>query len=241
MHHTPSLKDQAVTLKQQLALAGITLAHQKTLPIVAAMNGHSSWDIAVAHEQAQADAKAVCKAAVAVVQGSPDGDLYQGMVTVDQTMSANIRVYAKSEEEAISRLSEAGRAQFPHGFSVDEGNYRGDSDFYIGDTSEVRNVSEPDINTDNDFSGDVTWQDKDFTYCVDMSRNEPDSSSDDRRAKVTALYSLKTPFSEVRATAKHEAHSDLRSFLEECLDDGSFDITFEVLKRRLTRSSRTRK
>lgn len=73
--------------------------------------------------------------------GPADGSIYEGIVTVDVSMSATLRVRAKSVEEARELLCAAGPANYPASFQVDEGNYRDAGSFYLGDEDSVEVVA----------------------------------------------------------------------------------------------------
>lgn len=68
-----------------------------------------------------------------VIEG--EGDLWSVRVTVDTTMSADVQVRASSRGDAMDRAVEVASKGGAH-FEVDDGNYRGLGDYYIGDTSE---------------------------------------------------------------------------------------------------------
>jgi len=233
MHHVPQPQDQARILKSVLETFGIPLPHRKALEAVARVMGYKDWQThsaAFTQEQAAKHAKAQV---LQTIPGPADGDLYEALVTVDQTLSARIRVRAHSEEEARQALSTAGAAQYPHGFEVDDGNYRGTADFYLGDPDAIENLSKPEFYDNDNFWAKVTWRDEHFAYAIDLSRDEPDVSSDERRSKVTGKLSVSRDGATQEQEVRLNVYGHLETFLEACLDEGDFDERFEKLKKRL--------
>lgn len=57
------------------------------------------------------------------LQGPVDGDLYEGIVTIDVPMSATIKVRANSADEARDLLRTAAQSSFPQSFEVDENGF----------------------------------------------------------------------------------------------------------------------
>lgn len=233
MHHVPQPQDQARILKSVLETFGITLPHRKALEAVARVMGHKDWQThsaAFTQEQAAKHAKAQ---ALQTIPGPADGDLYEALVTVDQTLSARIRVRAHSDEEARQALSNAGAAQYPHGFEVDEGNYRGPADFYLGDPDAMENLSKPEFYDNDNFWAKVSWRDEHFAYAIDLSRDEPDVSNDERRSKVTGTLSVSRDGATQEQEVRLNVYGHLETYLESCLEEGDFDERFEKLKKRL--------
>jgi hypothetical protein len=77
------------------------------------------------------------------VPGPLEAPEWMVAVTIDATMSARIRVRATSQEEAIdvarNFVANEGGAEL---LSLDEGNYRGISDYYCGDPLGVEQVED---------------------------------------------------------------------------------------------------
>lgn len=233
MHHVPQPQDQARILKAVLEDFGIKLPHRKALEAIARVMGHKDWQThSAAFVQEQA-AKHLKAQALQAIPGPEDGDLYEALVTVDQTLSARVRVRAYNEEEAKERLREAGAAQYPHGFEVDDGNYRGSSDFYLGDPDSVENLSEPQFYDNDNFWAKVTWKDEQVAYSIELSRDEPDVSSDERRSKVTGTLTVSHDRATQEQTVRLNVYGHLETFLEACLNEGDFDERLEKLKTRL--------
>jgi hypothetical protein len=234
MHHVPQPQDQARILKSVLETFGIPLPHRKALEAVARVMGYKDWQThsaAFTQEQAAKHAKAQ---ALQTIPGPADGDLYEALVTVDQTLSARIRVRAHSDEEARQALSSAGAAQYPHGFEVDEGNYRGTADFYLGDPDAIENLSEPELYDNDDFWAKATWRDEQFGYEIELSRDEPDVSNDERRSKVTCFLRLSRDGATQEQQSRLNVYGHLGTYLEECIEEGDFDENFAKLTKRLT-------
>ena len=63
-------------------------------------------------------------------------------ITVDATLSARVRVRAPSEDEAVMVARKFVASDVGAGLlSLDEGNYRGESDYYCGDPMGVERIS----------------------------------------------------------------------------------------------------
>jgi len=233
MHHVPQPQDQARILKSVLETFGIPLPHRKALEAVARVMGHKDWQThsaAFAQEQA---AKHVKAQALQAIPGPQDGDIYEALVTVDQTLSARVRVRANSQEEAKRLLCVAGSNQYPHGFSVDEGNYRGSSDFYLGDPDDIENLSKPEYFDNDNFWAKVAWKDEQFAYGIELSRNEPDASDDERRATVSGTLSVSRDGFAQEQTVRLNVFGHLEAHLKACIAERDFDENFEKLKKRL--------
>lgn len=240
MKNVPQPKEQARILKAALADLGLPIKHQAALGVVARLMGSRDWPTLAASFEAaqaqQAEQQAARQQALATIAGPEDGELYEAIVTVDQTLSARIRVRAHSLEEAKGRFGAAACAQYPHGFELDDGNYRGPGDFYLGDADAVDNLSEPDIDTDSgDFAASASWHDERFRYHIDLSREEPDCANDERRAKVTETLTVSLDDVKVQRTSRSEVYGDLGDYLRDALDEGDWDEAFDKLAAKLER------
>lgn len=238
MHHVPQPQDQARILKAVLDEFGIKLPHRKALEAIARVMGHKDWQThsaAFEHEQTARNAKA---SVLQTVLGPKDGDLYEALVTVDQTLSARIRVRARDDEEAHRLLREAGAAQYPHGFELDEGNYRGAGDFYLGDPSDVENLSEPQFYDNDNFWAKATWRDEQFSYAIEMTRREPDVSNDERRAKVDCVTSITCDGCTIERQSSLNVYGHLETHLEACIAEGDFEEDFDKLRKRVLQQLR---
>jgi len=237
MKNVPQPQEQARILKAALKGLGLNVGHQAALQVVAQVMGVRDWptlsasfDAAQAHRNAQATA-------LAAIVGPEDGNLYESLVTVDQTLSARIRVRAHSAEEAQQLLRTAGHAQYPHGFELDEGNYRGSADFYLGDSNAVVNLSEPVFDDDGatDFSAGATWHDETYKYRIEVSRDEPDCSDDNRRARTTEVLRVSRDGVEVSREARRAVWDELENYVRDVIEDGDFDDVFAELAAKVER------
>ena len=236
MKNVPQPKEQARVLKAALAQLGLKLKHQDALAVVASMMGVRDWPTLSANFEAAEEKRQTAQKLLSRIDGPSDGDLFEALVTVDQTMSARIRVRAHSLEDAKRMFGPAACAQYPHGFELDEGNYRGPSDFYLGDSNDVENISEPDIESGcGDFSASATWRDERFSFRIDLSRDEGDCSDDDRRAKTTEIITVSFGEVNVQRTKRLEVYGDLDDYLSDVLDDGDYDDVFDELTAKLER------
>jgi hypothetical protein len=236
MKNVPQPKEQARVLKTALSQLGLTIKHQDALSVVASMMGVRDWPTLSASFEASEEHRQAAQKALSRIDGPADGDLYEALVTVDQTMSARIRVRAHSREDAQRMFGAAACAQYPHGFELDEGNYRGPSDFYLGDSDAVDNLSEPEIDTESgDFSASATWRDDRFSFRIDLSRDEPDCSNDERRAKATETITVSLGDVNVQRTVRQSIYDDLGDYLRDVLDDGDYDDVFDELAAKLER------
>lgn len=236
MKNVPQPKEQARVLKAALAQLGLNLKHQDALTVVASMMGVRDWPTLSANFEAAEEQRQTAQKLLSRIDGPSDGDLFEALVTVDQTMSARIRVRAHSLEDAKQMFGSAACAQYPHGFELDEGNYRGSGDFYLGDSNDVENLSEPDIESGcGDFSASATWRDDRFSFRIDLSRDEGDSSDDDRRARVTECITVSFGDVNVQRTRRLEVYGNLGDYLSEVLDDGDYDDVFDELSAKLER------
>lgn len=236
MKNVPQPKEQARVLKAALAQLGMKIKHQDALTVVASMMGVRDWPTLSASFEAAEEQRQTAQKILSRIDGPSDGDLFEALVTVDQTMSAYIRVRAHSLEDAKQMFGSVACAQYPHGFELDEGNYRGPSDFYLGDSDAVENLSEPEIDTESgDFSASATWSDDRFSFRIDLSRDEGDSSDDERRARVTETITVSCGEVNVQRTKRLEVYDDLGGYLSEVLDDGDYDDVFVELAAKLER------
>jgi hypothetical protein len=241
MHHIPKPQDQARLLEKALKDLNFTVKHQDALQLIARVMGHKDWKtmsaaIASTPEFAPVVVASAIPHTLPAMLGPDDGDIYEGMVTVDMTLSGYVKVRAHSREEAQQLLREAGHAQYPHGFEVDDGNYRGPSDFYLADPNAVENLSEVVFDRDGDFWGNAKWKGERFQYEIDMSRDEPDSSDEDHWAavSVTLTVSDSTGTKVTEDITDYEVHNDnLAEWIEECIDNGDFDEQLEELAEKL--------
>lgn len=78
----------------------------------------------------------------AEVPGQAADPEWEVPLTLDMTLSATIRVRAGDRAEAISMAREYASTKGYGLFSLDEGNYRGASDFYVGDPAGVQLAEE---------------------------------------------------------------------------------------------------
>lgn len=75
------------------------------------------------------------------VPGDPALPLWSVPLTVDMTLSATVLAHGVDREEALGQAREFAASPDGYGmFSLDEGNYRGPSDFYCGDPEAVEPV-----------------------------------------------------------------------------------------------------
>jgi hypothetical protein len=235
MKNVPQPKEQARILKAALAEMGVPLKHQAALGVVARLMGARDWPTLSAAFEAEQEQRAAQQRAVSqamsAIAGPEDGDLYEALVTVDQTLSARIRVRAHSLEEAKGMFGSAACAQYPHGFELDDGNYRGPSDFYLGDSDAVENLSEPQFDEDgvSDYSASATWQDERFTYRVELSRDEPDCASESRRAKVTQTLTVTREGVSLSRESRLEVYGDLQDYLREAIAEGDLEDDLAAL------------
>lgn len=243
MHHIPKPQDQARILETALKAMDIRLPHQDALQVIAKVMGYKDWKTMSA---ASKESLAVVEAAPVVerapasepeIRGPADGKLYEGLVTVDMTLSARIQVRAYNEAQAQELLCEAGHAQYPQGFEVDE-NYRGSCDFYLGDPSAITNLSlgEVEYESDGDHYGRAEWQDERFTYKIIMSRPNSDCSDEEEWSKVevTLVVEDESGTKVSQEVPDYEVHTDnLGDWIEECIDNGDFDEQFDALVERL--------
>lgn len=125
------------------------VAHGKLLHAVAASLGETDWQVLL-HKVQPTPAGGVTadkpQGAWTANEGTQPfipgtGYLYGVPVTVDTTMTAHVKVRARDEEEAMSlarRFAQEGNAKF----EVDEGNYRGLADHYVGDKDMVYRLND---------------------------------------------------------------------------------------------------
>lgn len=239
MHHTPMPQDQARILKKELEDFNIDVKHQDALQLIAKVMGYKNWKTMsaamVAAPVAAAPAPAVIPHRMPDLIGPADGDIYEALVTVDMTLSGRVKVRANSEDEAKSLFGQAGELQYPHGFELDEGNYRGACDFYLGDSDSVENLSgvEPEIEFDGQggYYGSATWTDERFTYKIEISRDNPDSSDEEEQSEATLSITVSDAAgNKVSEDSDYEVHHDnLADYLEETLDEGDFDDDLDKL------------
>ena len=233
MHHVPQPKDQAHILTAALRELGLELPQQQALEVTAKMMGYKDWQThsaAFKTEQAAKPASMPIPRSPALM-GPEDGDIYEALVTVDQTMSARIRVRAEDPDQARELLREAAAAQYPQGFEVDEGNYRGVSDYYLADPDALENLSEPVLDDGScDHWAKATWEDADHRYEVEMSRDEPDNSDEDTQAAVSLMLRLHRGGKTLEQPGTLEVHGDLRDYLQEMLDDYEFNDLFGKMR-----------
>lgn len=236
MKNVPQPKEQARVLKAALTQLGMDIKHQDALAVVASMMGVRDWPTLSASFEAAEEHRQAAQKVLSRIDGPSDGDLFEALVTVDQTMSARIRVRAHSLEDAKQMFGPVACAQYPHGFELDEGNYRGPSDFYLGDSDAVENLSDPEIETESgDFAASATWRDDRFSFRIDLSRNEGDSSDDERRARTTEIITVSLDDVNVQRTRRLEVYGNLGDYLSEVLDDGDYDDVFDELSAKLER------
>lgn len=238
MHHIPAPQDQARILATSVKEAlGAEVPHQTALELVAKVMGHKDWKTMSAAFETAREAKRV-QLEPLIITGPEDGDLYEGIVTVDISMSGVVRVRANSLEEAKDRLEVAGHEQFPRGFRPDEENYRSRADFYLGDEDAVENLSKVVFDRDGSNFGSATWKDDKFEYSIRMSRENPDSSDEDDWAEVGVTLEVTSREDESVSHSKdikdYEVHRDsLTSWIAECMREGDFEEDFEKLKKKV--------
>ena len=148
----------------------------------------------------------------------------------------------ENKPKARQEFSEAGQAQFPRAFEVDDGNYHTQGDFYLGDVEAIDCVSKPEFDHDVNFCGSATWQDAEYTYAISMSRNEPDNANDAIRARVTGTLTLtnRVGQSQTKALKGLEVFSDnLADWIRDCMDASEFEDDFTKLKAKLRKAART--
>lgn len=148
------IKKQAQTLQSELSKLQAIVKYQDALEVLAKINGYRSWQaMSALLEPASAKDKDTHpprytaslephRTAIKTPYGTSaqseipgTGFLYRVPVAVDTSMSATVLVRARDRGEAISRAKELvidGKALL----EVDEGNYRGASDYYCPDSSD---------------------------------------------------------------------------------------------------------
>lgn len=239
MHHIPKPQDQARILETALKSLDLHLPHQTALQVIAKVMGYKDWKtMSAASKEALAivEAPPVVERAPArepEIRGPADGKLYESLVTVDMTLSARIQVRAYDEAQAEELLREAGHAQYPTGFEVDE-NYRGPSDFYMGDPDSITCLTpgQVEYDSDGDYWGTASWEEDGLSYKICASRPNSDNSDEELWAEVEV--SLHVTHANGVTVAKtltdYEVHSDnLADWIEECIDNGDFDDEFSAL------------
>ena len=239
MYHLPQPKDQARLLKAALKEHQLVVSHQDALEVIAAVMGHKNWKAFSAAFDNTTAQQQVQQRALAAIAGPENGDLYECRITVDQAMSATVRVRANNLEEARDLFGRAACDQFPHGFELEKGSYRGASDFYF-DSARVDNISKVVYDTDNDdFSATASWGDAHCGYCVTLTRAEGDCSDDERRSVVDVSITVTDAAGNMlSATSTSEAGDDLRDFLRDEIKDGNFEATGKELKAKLLKKHR---
>lgn len=120
MPHADIINAQTEIMMKELAVLNVFVSKAELLGIVTKM-------------AAVKDASPVQPA----LQGPIDGDLYEGIVTIDVTMSGTVKVRANSADEARELLCTAAQSNFPQSFEVDESLFR---NFYLGDPDAVEKV-----------------------------------------------------------------------------------------------------
>lgn len=145
-------------LGNQLQKHDVKVPHGKLLHAVAASLGETDWQVLLAKsadkktEIAQAASRVVAAAAGTSEQDQAwatnggtqpfvpgKGYLWRVPVTVNTTMTTNVLVRARNKEEAIDsarRFAHQGNARF----EVDDGNYCGIADHYVGDKDSVQRL-----------------------------------------------------------------------------------------------------
>lgn len=238
MHHIPKPQDQARILEAALKSLNLNLPHQAALQVIAKVMGHKDWKTMSA---ASKEAPTVVQAPPVVepaparaieILGPEDGDLYEALMTVDMTLSGTVRVRAHNDEEARHLLREAAQQQYPQGFEVDDGNYRGPSDYYMGGDDGLVNLSQPEIEYEGDHFGRGDWKDERFEYKIIMSRSNSDSSdeADWGQVEVSLVVGVEGGVSVSKDIPDYEVHSsNLGNWIEECIDNGDFDDEFDKL------------
>lgn len=237
MHHIPKPQDQARILAKALKNLNVDVKHQDALELIAKVMGHKNWktmSAAIDATPAVAPSAAIPHT-IPDILGPADGDVYEALVTVDMTLSARIKVRADSPEEAQTLLREAGAAQYPRGFEVDE-NYRGSCDFYLGDPDDITNLSEVEYSSEGNHYGSATWADERYSYKLEISRSEPDNSDEDESSNCTLTLTISAE-NGVKVTLEdddYEIHNDdLAEWLEEACDEGDFDDKIDDLIEKL--------
>ncbi|KWU26329.1 glyoxalase superfamily protein [Burkholderia cenocepacia] len=237
MHHTPNLKSKAEILAQLFNEQGMQLAHQQALDFVARLEGFKDW-----HTASAAQPKVPDDLAVALhIQPRADKsecELFTALATVDVTMSAHIGVWAADADEArgFVRSYAADLYRENKGFELDEGNMRRAADFYLNETPE--SVSTPEIEGDNSYV-DATYQVDEYDRRVQLSREQPDHSSDERRARVEATLTVSYGVVSFSRTLKVSVYGSLSSYARTAIEEGDFDEAFEALTARVIRGRRT--
>jgi len=244
MHHIPQPQDQARILKKALEKLNLDIKHQDALQVIAQVMGHKNWKTMSA-----AAAAPIPPAPIPVAEpdveiplwGPADGKVYEGLVTVDMTMSGYVKVRAHSLAEARQSLRNAGHAQFPRGFEVDEGNYRGPSDFYLGDEDGVTREGKPapEITTEGDHFGMADWKEDGLEYRIAMSRVNPDSNPEEEddaegedswsAVEVTLRLMNSAGVFVTKVITGYQVHSDFADWLQVCINEGDFVEDFEEL------------
>jgi hypothetical protein len=237
MHHTPNLKSKANILVQVFAEQGKQLPHQQALEYVARLEGFKDWQTASA---ALATSQNELEATLHIepCDDKSGCELFTALATVDVTMSANIGVWAEDAEQAkdfiqsyASKLYQEGKA-----FQFDEGNMRRSCDFYLNEKPEM--LSAPEIDGDN-ASIAATFQVDEYDRRVQLSRIEPDHSSDERRARVETTLTVSHGVHSVSRTWKAAVYGALSAYARTAIQEGDFDEEFEKLTERVVKARKT--
>ena len=116
-----------------------------------------------------------------VVAGDAADELFSVMLTVDMTMSNRLLVRARDRNHALELAREFASSN-QEGFEIDEGNYRGGSDYYLGDSDEGIQPLSDETNADGDdmFAQISVYSREGYELRASLSRLEPDCSDGDR-------------------------------------------------------------
>ena len=251
MHHIPHPKNQAQTLMHIARDKGWSLGKQEALEIVAQLQGYKTWQIC----------SSVVDAANAAVQETParptllvepcrnhEGKhLFSALVTTDTTMSARYAVWAEDEDEARVRLRQfAARRYEQNGgedFDIDDANYRGAVDFYLGDPNDIEDLSTPVIEGD-DMQAQATWKDEQGQYSVQLHRDAPDHADSEHPAATTVTLRCTrnvkgaAPQEKVLAgNSGYQCSGPLVDELRRLTDERTFTKVFEKMLNRPTKRS----
>lgn len=198
----------------QLAKHDAKVSHSKLLHAVAASLGETDWQVLLHKKEPSPVSESVPEVETSdwsakggsqrFVPGT--GYLWRVPVTVDSSMTAFVKVRARDKDEAmqVARLfASEGNAKF----DVDEGNYRGMADHYVGDTSDaaVHRIEDDDLSIPVKFDQNsmraqagpyvvelANLGDDDELFWVDLSVYDPDEEEPELESCLSACPSDST-------------------------------------------------
>lgn len=169
MLRVPEAKNQARLLSKTLkTLLGITVGHQDALEVIAKLNGQASWRVLAAQSERAPSGPTEAELLHDEIPGDPQLPLWDVLLTVDTSMSRHLRVHARNEEDALEVARNHAADTGGAGFEVDEGNYRGASDYYLGDPDEniTRVAALPRKAAKSSRKSAFAWISLGEVYCV---------------------------------------------------------------------------